>query len=115
MSFSQFHMTEAKSQKFMGLNNKLVQLQARRDRAEAQALKWETIVSKIKVTAAEKNLEHTQVKTCCWNLYQQICKRKNIPITLGKDDAEQQLDSIKRTILELKRIIKVAKKRAAKE
>ncbi|XP_017884313.1 coiled-coil domain-containing protein 42 homolog [Ceratina calcarata] len=108
------HMTEAKSQKLMALNNKLAQLQARRDKAEAQARRWETIVAEIKVKAAEKNLEHTQVKTCCWNLYQQICKRKDIPITVSKDDVEQQLDQIKRTILELKRIIRVAKKRAVK-
>ncbi|XP_050583627.1 cilia- and flagella-associated protein 73 isoform X2 [Bombus affinis] len=108
------HMTEAKSQKIMGLNSKLAQLQARRDWAEVQARKWETIVAEIKVTAAEKNLEHMQVKTCCWNLYQQICKRKDIPVTVSKDDVEQQLNHIKRTILELKRIIRVAKKRAAK-
>ncbi|KOX73611.1 Coiled-coil domain-containing protein 42 like-2 [Melipona quadrifasciata] len=108
------HMTESKSQKIMTLNNKLAQLQARRDRAEVQARKWETIVAEIKVIAAEKNLEHTQVKTCCWNLYQQICKRKEIPVTVSKDDVEQQLDYIKRTILELKRIMKVAKKHATK-
>ncbi|KOC64934.1 Coiled-coil domain-containing protein 42 like protein [Habropoda laboriosa] len=108
------HMTEAKSQRLMALNNKLAKLQARRDKAEAQARKWETIVSEIKVTTAEKNLEHTQVKTCCWNLYQHICKRKGIPATVSKDDVEQQLDHIKRTVLELKRIIKVAKKLATK-
>ncbi|XP_012138285.1 coiled-coil domain-containing protein 42 like-2 [Megachile rotundata] len=110
-----YHMTESKTQKFMGLNNKLAQLQARRDRAEVRARKWETIVSKIKVTAAEKNLEHTQVKTCCWNLYQQICKRKGVPVTADKDDVEQQLNDIKRTILELKRLLKIAKKDAPKE
>ncbi|XP_076237064.1 coiled-coil domain-containing protein 42 homolog [Calliopsis andreniformis] len=109
-----YHMTEAKSQKFLGLNNKLAQLQARREKAQAQALRWETIVSRIKVTVAEKALEHTQVKICCWNLYQQICRRKHMPISLAKDDFEQQLEQIKRTILELKRIIKVARKRAGR-
>ncbi|KZC12587.1 PREDICTED: coiled-coil domain-containing protein 42 homolog [Dufourea novaeangliae] len=109
-----YHMTETKIQKFMGLNNLLAQLQARRDKVDSKALKWETIVSKIKASAAEKNLKHTQVKTCCWNLYQQTCKRKDVPVTVSKDDTEQQLEHIKRTILELKRIIKVAKKRAAK-
>lgn len=107
-------MTETKTQKFMGLNNKLAQLQARRDKAEAKALKWETILSRIKASTTEMNLKYTQVKTCCWNLYQQTCKRKDVPIAVGKDDTEQQLEHIKRTILELKRIIKVAKKRAAK-
>ncbi|KAG7206875.1 hypothetical protein KM043_000775 [Ampulex compressa] len=109
------HMTEAKSQMLMGLNNKLAQLQTRYDKAKTSVLKWENIVSRIKTTAAAKNLELTQVKTCCWNIYQQICKRKGIPAKVGRDDAEQQLVHIKRTILELKRIIKVAKRRAAKE
>lgn len=99
----------------MGLNNRLAQLQTRYDRAKAQALKWETIISKIKETAATKNLELTQVKACCWNIYQQICKRKEIPIEVSSEDVEQQLIEIKRTILELKRIIKVAKKRAQEE
>ncbi|XP_078049512.1 coiled-coil domain-containing protein 42 homolog [Augochlora pura] len=109
-----YHITETRAQTFMALNNKLALLQARHDKAEAKALKWETIVSKIKASAAEKNLKHTQVKTCCWNLYQQTCKRKDVPITVNKNDTEQQLEHIKRTILELKRIIKVAKKRATR-
>ncbi|XP_076641836.1 coiled-coil domain-containing protein 42 homolog [Halictus rubicundus] len=109
-----YYMTETRTQKFMGLNNRLAQLHAGRDKAEAKALKWEAIVSRIKASAAENNLKHTQVKTSCWNLYQQTCKRKGVPITVSKDDTEQQLEHIKRTILELKRIIKVAKKRAVK-
>ncbi|XP_012346581.1 coiled-coil domain-containing protein 42 like-2-like isoform X2 [Apis florea] len=108
------HMTESKTQEILGLNNMLAQLQARRDKAEVQARKWESIVSEIKVTAMEKTLEHTQVKTCCWNLYQQICKRKDIPMVVSKDDIEQQLDQIKRTIIELKSIMKIAKKRVIK-
>lgn len=109
--YVQHHLTETKTQILMGLNNKLVQLQARYDKAKAQALKWENIVSKIKETAAIKNLELTQVKNCCWNIYQQICKRKEIPIKVSSDDIEQQLTHIKRTILELRRIIKTVKKR----
>ncbi|XP_070158550.1 coiled-coil domain-containing protein 42 homolog [Polyergus mexicanus] len=109
------HLTEVKSQILMGLNNKVAQLQARYDRAKAQALKWETIVSKIKETAAAKNLELTQVKACCWNMYQQICKRKDIPVKVSSEDVEQQLIHIKRTILELKRIIKTVKKKMREE
>ncbi|XP_071561322.1 coiled-coil domain-containing protein 42 homolog [Temnothorax nylanderi] len=109
------HLTEVKTQVLMGLNNKLAQLQARYDRAKAQELKWETIVSKIKETAAAKNLELTQVKACCWNIYQQICKRKEIPVKVSSEDVEQQLIHIKRTILELKRIIKTVKKKVREE
>ncbi|XP_039305247.1 coiled-coil domain-containing protein 42 homolog [Solenopsis invicta] len=108
-------LTEVKTQVLMGLNNKLAQLQARYDQAKAEALKWETIVSKIKETAAAKNLELTQVKACCWNIYQQICKRKEIPVKVSSEDVEQQLIHIKRTILELKRIIKTVKKRMREE
>lgn len=114
-SYAQHHLTEVKTQVLMGLSNKLAQLQERYDQAKAQALKWETIVSKIKETATAKNLELTQVKTCCWNIYQQICKRKEIPVKVNKEDVEQQLSHIKRTILELKRIIKTVKKKAREE
>ncbi|XP_012540099.1 coiled-coil domain-containing protein 42 homolog [Monomorium pharaonis] len=109
------HLTETKTQVLMGLNNKLAELQARYDWAKAEALKWETIVSKIKETAAAKNLELTQVKACCWNIYQQICKRKEIPVQVSSEDVEQQLIHIKRTVLELKRIIKTVKKRMREE
>ncbi|XP_018361017.1 PREDICTED: coiled-coil domain-containing protein 42 homolog [Trachymyrmex cornetzi] len=109
------HLTETKMQVLMGLNNKLAQLQERYDRAKTEALKWETIVSKIKETAAAKNLELTQVKACCWNIYQQICKRKEIPVKVSSEDVEQQLIHIKRTILELKQIIKTVKKKAREE
>ncbi|KAK0156779.1 hypothetical protein PV328_012324, partial [Microctonus aethiopoides] len=73
------------------------------------------VVSRIKSTAADKNLELTQIKLSCWNLYQQICKRKGIPLEFSKDDIENQLVYTKRTITELKRIVKVAKKQAMKE
>ncbi|XP_012218947.1 coiled-coil domain-containing protein 42 homolog [Linepithema humile] len=109
------YLAEVKTQTLMGLNNRLAQLQTRYDRAKAQALKWETIISKIKETTAAKNLELTQVKACCWNIYQQICERKEIPVKVSGEDVEQQLIEIKRTIVELKRIIKVARKRAREE
>lgn len=112
---AQHRLAEVKTQTLMGLNNRLAQLQTRYDRAKAQSLKWESIISKIKETAAAKNLELTQVKACCWNIYQQIYKRKETPIKLISEDVEQQLIEIKRTILELKRIIKVAKKRTREE
>lgn len=99
----------------MELNNRLAQLQTRHDRAKAQALKWEAIVSRIKEIAATKNLELTQTRACCWNIYQQICKRKGMPIEVSSEDVEQQLTHIKRTILELKLIIKDVKKKMREE
>lgn len=109
------HLEEVKTRVLMALSNKMAQLQERYEQAKMQALKWESIVSKIKETAAAKNLELTQLKACCWNIYQQICKRKEISVKVSSEDVEQQLIHIKRTILELKRIIKTVKKKMREE
>ncbi|XP_033223512.1 coiled-coil domain-containing protein 42 homolog [Belonocnema kinseyi] len=113
-STNMHEMTQTKSKMLMGLSNELAQLQGRYDRAKALAIRWETIVARIKATAAAKNLELTQMRSCCWNIYLQICKRKGVPIEVDRNDHEQQLLHIKRTILELKRIIKTARKKAIK-
>ncbi|XP_011310181.1 coiled-coil domain-containing protein 42 homolog [Fopius arisanus] len=108
-------LTEEKGQKLMSLNSQLASLESRYDRAKAASLKWEGIVAKIKSTAGDKNLELTQIRSCCWNIYQQICKRKGISVEVDKGDIENQLVHIKSTILELKRIVKAAKKKVAKD
>lgn len=107
-------MTQTKTNMLMDLSNELAQLQGRYDRAKALAIRWETIVARIKASAAVKNSELTQMRASCWNLYLQICKRKGIAIELDPNDYEQQLLQIKRTTLEVKRIIKAAKKKATK-
>jgi len=107
----QHHLSEMKSQTLLNLENKIAELKVRYDRAKVQALKWEAIVSKIKEAAAIKNLELTQVKACCWNIYQQICKKKEMPIQVSSENIEQQLVHIKRAILELKWIIQLIKKK----
>lgn len=111
--FGQKHMTEAKGQMLVDLNNKLATLEGRYDRAKAEAIRWETIVSRIKATATAKNLELTRIKSSCWNMYLQLCKRKGHSVEVDREDVENQLAHIKRTILELKRITKVATKKAA--
>lgn len=105
-------MTEAKGHKLMTLNNQLATFQSRYDRAKAEALKWENFVSRIKAIAAEKNLENTQIKSACWSMYQQTCKRRGISVEVSKDDIENQLVYIKRTMMELKRIEIIAKTEA---
>ena len=108
-------LTDEKTQVIMGLNNKLAELQSRYDKTRAEALRWEITLNRIKNTGAEKVLELEQVRTSCWTMYQNICKRKNMPITLDQEDTEGQLVTIKRTIQELKKIVPLARKRAAKE
>ncbi|XP_008545275.1 coiled-coil domain-containing protein 42 homolog [Microplitis demolitor] len=107
-------MTEGKGHTLISLNNQLATLQSRYDRVKVEALKWESAVSRIKSTSAEKTLELIRIRLACWNLYTQMCKRKGIPTDVSKNDIENQLVHIKRTIAELKRIVKTAKKRYTK-
>ncbi|PSN41292.1 hypothetical protein C0J52_09876 [Blattella germanica] len=99
----------------MGLNNKLAELQSRYDLTKAEALRWESALSHIKHTSAEKALELERVLTSCWTMYQNICRRRKMESTIQEDDVEQQLITIKRTIQELKKIVRVARRRAARE
>ncbi|XP_069700961.1 coiled-coil domain-containing protein 42 homolog [Periplaneta americana] len=108
-------LAEEKSQLILGLNNQVAELQIRYDRAKAEALRWGSALSNIKNTTAEKALELNQVKTSCWNMYQQICRRKNMPVKLEEGQVEQQLLCIKRTIQGLKHITRIARRRAKKE
>lgn len=106
---------EDKSFAIMGLQNDLANLEGRYDRAKNKALHWETVVRQIKDYAAAKMAEIKQVRTTCWNIYLQICRRKKKEPELPEWDVENQLLCIKSTMLELARIERVAKKRATKE
>ena len=108
-------LTEEKTQVIMGLNNQLAELQSRYDKTKAEALRWEIALTHIKNTAAERALELERVRTSCWTMYQNICRRKNVPVTVDQEDVEEQLVIIKRTIRELKKIIPMARRRAAKD
>ncbi|XP_066589534.1 coiled-coil domain-containing protein 42 homolog [Prorops nasuta] len=104
-------MGEMKSQMLMGLNNKLAELQGRHDAAKEDALKWEGIVARSKSLVSEKNLELIRVRMCCWNIYQQMCRRKGIAMKINRDDIEQQLLFIKLTIRDLVKITKFVDER----
>ncbi|XP_035733374.1 coiled-coil domain-containing protein 42 homolog isoform X1 [Vespa mandarinia] len=109
-----YRMTEAKSQTLIRLNNKLSTLQGRYEKAKIEVLKWEMLITKIKEAAIGKYLELARVKDCSKNIYHQICKRKERLPILDDNDIEHQLLEIKRTILELRRIIYTIKKETKK-
>jgi hypothetical protein len=48
----------------LGLNNQLADLQSHYDQAKAKTLRWETALSHIESTTAEKKLELNQVRLC---------------------------------------------------
>ncbi|XP_034943698.1 coiled-coil domain-containing protein 42 homolog [Chelonus insularis] len=106
------HMTQEKEQKLMNLNNQLADLQIQYDKAKAETMKWEKIVSQIKAVVSVKILELIRIQSACWNLYTQIRKRKGLRVEIAKDEIETQLIEIKQTILVLKNIVKAAEKQA---
>lgn len=109
------NIIEDKTFAIMGLQNHLANLEGRYDRAKNKALHWETVVTQIKNYAASKLIEIEQVRITCWNIYLQICRRKKKEPEFQESDVENQLLYIKRTMLELARIAKMAKKRQSKQ
>lgn len=106
---------EDKSFAIMGLQNHLAHLEGRYDRAKNKALHWETVVIQIKDYAAEKLMEIKQVRTTCWNIYLQICKRKKKEPEIPEWDVENQLLTIKSTMLELAKIERMARRKANRD
>lgn len=48
-------------------------------------------------------------------MYRQLCNRKGLAIDAKREDLEQQLLHVKRTIVELGKIVKATRRRAARE
>lgn len=93
----------------------MAELQTRYEVAKSKALQWELMVTKIKDTCVEKLRELYEVRRSCWNVYLQMCKRKEVEPDIPQDYIEDQLLFIKRTLLELKRITKISRRRATKD
>lgn len=108
------NVIEDKSFAIMGLQNHLANLEGRYDRAKNKALHWETVVTQIKDYAAMKLTEIKQVRTTCWDIYLQICKRKKKEPEFQEWDVENQLLVIKSTMYELAKIARMARRRSSK-
>ncbi|KAK5638098.1 hypothetical protein RI129_012393 [Pyrocoelia pectoralis] len=98
--------------KVMGLYNLMADLQVRYEAAKSKALQWETMVARINNTLKSKLEELQDVRQASWTLYLAMCSRKEIESTLSEDDVENQLLFIKTTMGELKRITRIAQRRA---
>ncbi|XP_011496652.1 PREDICTED: coiled-coil domain-containing protein 42A [Ceratosolen solmsi marchali] len=108
-------LMQEKSQSMMNLNSQLAILQIRHRRARANALHWEMLLTRIKQLIKRKELEEAQIRACIWNLYRQVCKRKGIPADATQNDLEQQMLIIKRTIIELRKILYETKRRVDRD
>ncbi|KAK7869682.1 hypothetical protein R5R35_009907 [Gryllus longicercus] len=109
------HHDEEKEQVLMGINNEMAELQTKYDEAKQNSLRWETILGRLKIVSAEKSQELAQVKTCCWNLFQQLRNSRPNVADKKQEDVEGQLVEIKDAIRALKRVVETAQERTALE
>ncbi|KAL7288947.1 hypothetical protein TKK_0016910 [Trichogramma kaykai] len=70
---------------------------------------------KIREEKERQKIRETEIRDCVWNLYNQMCYRKGVSAEAKRDDLEEQLQMVKRTIVELGKIVKMAKRRARRE
>ncbi|KAF5285109.1 hypothetical protein FQA39_LY16798 [Lamprigera yunnana] len=99
----------------MGLHNVVEDLRSRYETAKVKASHWETMVTQIKNVLVSKLADLQEVKQSVWHVYLGMCKRKEIEPTIADHDLENQLLFIKGTIGELKKINRIATKKAAKD
>ncbi|CAH2012818.1 unnamed protein product [Acanthoscelides obtectus] len=105
-------LIEEKSFVIMGLNNQTANLQARYENANIKSLESEQLVIQIKNNAIQRMSEIDQVKTSIWNLCTHMAQGKRQPMKIKKDNIEEQIMYIKRTLTELAKVNQILKKQA---
>ncbi|ERL95078.1 hypothetical protein D910_12348 [Dendroctonus ponderosae] len=107
-------LIEEKNFVIMGLNNQIANLQARFENANIKALESEELVTQIKNHAVKQLGEIDSVKSSIWNVYVHMATSKKHPIKIKKEDVEEQMMYINRTLTELSKVNKLIKKKATK-
>ncbi|XP_060534186.1 coiled-coil domain-containing protein 42-like isoform X2 [Cylas formicarius] len=107
-------MIEEKSFVIMGLNNEIASLQARFENANIEALNSESLVTEIKNNAVKHMRDIDMVKNSIWNIYTHMALSKKHAVQIKKDNVEDQMMYINRTLAEIARVNKIIKRRSAK-
>ncbi|XP_056636601.1 coiled-coil domain-containing protein 42 homolog [Diorhabda sublineata] len=105
-------LIEEKNFIIMGLNNQIANLQSRFENAKIKSIDCEHLVLKIKNNAVLQLHEIDEVKSSIWNLYTHMAQSKEHPIKIDKDNVEEQVMYIKRTLTELAKVNQILRKRA---
>ncbi|XP_071944527.1 coiled-coil domain-containing protein 42 homolog [Antedon mediterranea] len=94
--------TEEKNNEILSHNNQLAMLQTRLDTAQGDAVKWESVWTHIKNTAAKKTLLLGRIKMATHNLFQLVNRHQK---QSGSTDlTEEQLSKIQTFIMDLTQI-----------
>jgi len=106
--------TEEKNNEILHFNNQLAQLQTRLDKAQSNAVKWESKWTHIQNTAAKKTLLLGRIKIAIHNLYQLVCKHSKGTVA-PTEDTMVQLDRIQTFIQDLSQITSEIKRQEAEQ
>ncbi|CAH1163970.1 unnamed protein product [Phaedon cochleariae] len=105
-------LIEEKNFIIMGLNNQIANLQSRYENANIKALDCEQSVIHIKNHAVRLMFEIDEVKSSIWNVYVHMAHSKKHPVKIKKENIEEQMMYIKRTLTELSKVSQILKKRS---
>ncbi|KAJ8042691.1 Coiled-coil domain-containing protein 42-like [Holothuria leucospilota] len=95
--------TEDKNNEILNFNNQLAMLQTRLDKAQSEAVKWESVWTHIKNTAAKKTLLLGRIKMASHNLFQ-LVNRHLKQSSSATDNTVEQLTKIQMFIMDLTQI-----------
>jgi lipopolysaccharide biosynthesis regulator YciM len=98
---------EEKTNEILNFNNRLAALQTRLDKAQSQAVKWESKWNHIQNTAARKSLLLGRIKMAVQNLYQVVSQHQRLSSIDDEppvEDTSEQLVKVKEYIEDLAQI-----------
>jgi len=106
--------TEEKNNQILHYNNQLAQLQTRLDKAQSNAVKWESKWTHIQNTAAKKTLLLGRIKIATHNLYQLVCKHSKGTVQ-PTENTIVQLERIQTFIQDLTQITNEIRRQEAEQ
>merc|ERR1712173_477444 len=110
-----FHkFMEDKNTEILHCNNQLAQLQTRLDKAQSEAVHWESKWTHIQNTAAKKTLLLGRIKIATHNLYQLVCKHSKGTVQ-PTENTIVQLERIQTFIQDLTQITNEIRRQEAEQ
>lgn len=91
-------MYEENENILLGLHTQAAGLQGRYEETVRKARQLEFLIARIRYIARERYEDFSTAKNAIWNLYNLMCIKKGVPTRIRKNDLEQQLIYISKTL-----------------